>query len=285
MKSGIPAMSIPPMDPLRLNEIKVEPNIANEKFTIHLNNIEVKGLSDLEVQDLRPRLNSLKVRLALLFPKLISTCLFNVNGSIYKLIDVRGEGQARLEYNNVLVRAQLDLAYENRTFKIISSDSPMIDFNTAKIVLTDENKEGLETESTKQVTASELGPLLFWVLADHIVQDIDEYLLKYFNNNLLLFKVPETFKPAITWLMNRSGFVNGGSNNNEGPSGFGFTSIHNVPLLNPFPFLNQWINSIHSGFSRPFHHPIIKNHHHHHGQHGPRISHQSDSNENRKFSP
>ncbi|OTF72590.1 hypothetical protein BLA29_002609 [Euroglyphus maynei] len=231
MKSGVPSMSIPPLDPLRLDEIKVEPHIGNEIFTIKLNNIQVEGLSDLDIQDIRPKLNVLKVRFALLFPKMTASCHFKVNGTIYNVINVNGEGDGKLEYDDVLVRTQLNLVHENKTFRIASCDPPLIDFNTAKIVLSNHNDTGI---------ASELGPLLFWVLADHVVQEIDQYLLKYVNNNMLLFKVPESFNPAVTWLLNRSSSQSSSSSSQQIP-----------PILSPFPILNHWINSLSNNLNRP----------------------------------
>lgn len=238
MRTGIPAMSIPPLDPLRLRPIRVDPTYGgNDVFTIFLNDIEVHGLSDFDIQDLRPKLNALKVRLAFMFPKLKATCHFAVNGSVYQVVDVSGEGHAELEYSDVLFRTQLSLLHENNTFQIDPrSDPPLIDFANAKIKLT---KRGAN-ESTETGMASELGPLLFWVLADHVVQEVDEYLLKYVNNNMLLFKVPESFTPVVTWLMHRSSVAQ----NHLGMSPF------QIGRFSPFPFLNHWINSL-SNFNRP----------------------------------
>lgn len=191
MKSGVPSLSIPPLDPLRLKTIKVEPHIGADVFTIQLNDIEVDGLSEVEIQDLRPKLNALKVRLSLLFPKLTTKCHFTVNGSLYGVIDVGGEGDAVMEYTEVLVRTQLNLIHENNTFQIGSSDPPLVDFAGSQIKLLKEGEEDQNRTEKNSGVASELGPLLFWVLADHVVQEVSDYLLKYVNNNMLLFKVTE----------------------------------------------------------------------------------------------
>lgn len=107
-----------------------------------------------------------------------------MNGSVYQVVDVQGEGHAELEYTDVLFRTQLNLIHENQTFQIATSDPPLVDFSGAKINLTKAGTKGVESGM-----ASELGPLLFWVLADHVVQEVDDYLLKYVNNQMLLFKV------------------------------------------------------------------------------------------------
>src|SRR5699024_1211686 len=121
---------------------------------------------------------------------------FTVNGSVYQVVDVRGEGHAELEYSDVLFRTQLNLLHENNTFQISTSDPPLVDFASAKIRLT---RIGAN-DTTETGVASELGPLLFWVLADHVVQEVDECMLKYVNNNMLLFKVLYLVLFESVWL-------------------------------------------------------------------------------------
>lgn len=190
MRTGIPALSIPPLDPLRLKPIRVEPTIGGDRFTLSLNDIELEGLSDFDIHDLRPKLNALKVRLALLFPKVKAALHFTVNGSLYgNVVEVAGEGHADLEYTDVLFRTQLNLVHENNSFQVATGDPPLVDFAGAKIRLSRLGVAGGSNESVEAASSGELSPLLFWILADHVVQEVDQYLLKYVNSNMLLFKV------------------------------------------------------------------------------------------------
>lgn len=255
MKSGIPSMGIPPLDPLRLKPIKVEPKIGNDLFTIHLNDIETSGMSNVEIQDLKPKLNALKVRVSLLFPELTTDCQFSVNGSIYKMINVQGEGHAKLIYSDVMFRTQMSLDFTNQTLQIQNSDPPLVDFSTASIKLFQNGNSNVTSEIGM---ASEFGPLLFWVLADHIVQEVDDYLLKHINTHMLNFKVPEDFNPLVTWFMNRSGSVGGSSSFGNGH--FPGNGPHMMPpfgRFSPLPLLNHWITSL-SGF-RPQPNPMLAN--------------------------
>lgn len=188
MRTGVPALSIPPLDPLRLKPVRVEPVIGGDRFTLSLNDIELEGLSDFDIHDLRPKLNALKVRLALLFPKVKANCHFTVNGTVYSVVEVAGEGHAEMEYTDVLFRTQLNLVHENNSFQVATSDPPLVDFAGAKIRLSRPGVGG-GNETAEAAMSSELSPLLFWILADHVVQEVDQYLLKYVNSNMLLFKV------------------------------------------------------------------------------------------------
>lgn len=189
MRTGIPALSIPPLDPLRLKPIRVEPTVGGDRFTLSLNDLQLEGLSDFDIHDLRPKLNALKVRLAILFPRVKATCHFTVNGSVYgNVVEVAGEGHAELEYTDVLFRTQLNLVHENSTFQVATSDPPLVDFASAKIRLSRLGGVAGGNESA-EAGSSELSPLLFWILADHVVQEVDQYMLKYVNSNMLLFKV------------------------------------------------------------------------------------------------
>jgi hypothetical protein len=45
-----------------------------------------------------------------MLPKLIANCHYKANGSIYQVFDVSGEGFGELEYSDVLLRTQVNLA-------------------------------------------------------------------------------------------------------------------------------------------------------------------------------
>ncbi|XP_054164789.1 uncharacterized protein LOC128962438 [Oppia nitens] len=209
MKSGIPSMAIPPLDPLRLDRINLEPTIGGDPFNIVLSDLQITGISDFQLRELKPKLNALKFRVALMMPKLTANCQYSANGTVYQVFDVRGEGYGQLEYTDVLLRTQVNLALDNGTFRVTTADPPLVDFHRVKVNLKRLDGQPVPadqsvSEATGAHVAHELGPLLFWMLADHVVEEIDYYVAKYINNALIPFKVPETFKPVVTWLMNRN---------------------------------------------------------------------------------
>lgn len=122
---GIPSMGIPSLDPLRLGKINLEPTIGGDPFDIILNNISIHGISDFELRELKPKLSALKFRVAVLFSKVTADCHYTVNGSIYQVFDVNGDGIAQLEYHDVLLRTQVNLALDNGTLRITTADPPL----------------------------------------------------------------------------------------------------------------------------------------------------------------
>jgi len=191
---------------LTLPDTKLQPIVGGDKFDVKLKQIKIGGLSSFILKDLTPKLTQLRFRIALLFPKLVADCNFVVNGSIYEVFLLNGAGTATVEYNDVLVRTTVNLELVNGTLRITTADPPMVDFQSTKMKL--KNYDGRETsvehgQSPVQNMASELGPLLFWMLADQVVEEIDYYAAKYVNDAIKGFEVPEWFKPMVTWLVRR----------------------------------------------------------------------------------
>jgi hypothetical protein len=195
-------MAIPPLDPLRLDRIHLEPTIGGDPFNIQLSDVQIHGISDFQLRELKPKLNALKFRVALMVPKVTATCRYSANGTIYKVLDVSGEGTGELAYTDVLLRTQVNLALENGTLRVTTADPPLVDFHRATVKLrrigavadgaqkggVDGGDEGQDLGVDPHV-AHELGPLLFWMLADHVVEEIDYYAAKFVNNALVPFKV------------------------------------------------------------------------------------------------
>ena len=210
LKTGIPELEIPSLDPLKLNELKMQPTIGGDPYDIHLTNLKISGLSNFYLKDLTPKLTQLRFRISLLFPKLIADADYVVNGSIYEVFNVKGRGSATLEYTDVVLRTSVNLELKNGTLKVTTADPPMVDFANTKMMLksADQPDKQNAVDSSLHLMsstnmASELGPLLFWMLADHVVDEIDYYAAMYVNDQIKNFQVPESFKPMVTWLMRR----------------------------------------------------------------------------------
>ncbi|KAI1292889.1 hypothetical protein HDE_06770 [Halotydeus destructor] len=206
VRTGVPEMDIPSMDPLTMSRINLKPMIGGDDFDVKLKNVRVAGLSTFYLKDLTPKLAQLRFRISLLFPKITIDCQYAVNGSIYDVFDLHGTGTSSLEYNDVLVRTTVYLELNNGTLRITTADPPMVDFASTRITF--KNSDGRENtveqgHSTAQNMASELGPLLFWMLADHVVEEVDFFAAKFVNDAIKNFQVPDTFKPMVTWLVRR----------------------------------------------------------------------------------
>ncbi|RWS17867.1 hypothetical protein B4U79_08052 [Dinothrombium tinctorium] len=201
VKSGIHPMGIPSMDPLRLERIHLEPTIGGDPFDITLKNVRIHGLSSFIVRDLTPKLSELRFRISIIFPTLVAECHYAVNGSIYDVLDVHGTGFGTMEYDDVLLRTSVNMESINGSLKIISADPPYVDY--AKTMITLKSNDGRVTSGLSSI-ANELGPVLFWMLADQVVEEVDSYIATFLNEAIKSFKLPANFKPVVTWLIKRN---------------------------------------------------------------------------------
>lgn len=216
LRTGVPELGIPSLDPLKFSEkLNLQPSIGGDPYDIELRNLRISGISNFYLKDLTPKLTQLRFRISLLFPKIIADADYVVNGSIYEVFDVKGAGVASLEYTDVVLRTTVNLELKNGTLRITTADPPMVDFANTKINLKagDARTNQVDSAVTHNNMASELGPLLFWMLADHVVDECDYYAATYVNDAIKSFAVPDSFKPMVTWLIRRrtqtlSGFSN-----------------------------------------------------------------------------
>lgn len=200
ISTGIPILNIPCLDPLEIEQIKLEPLIGNDPFKIVLTNFKLQKLSKYTIKDVIAYLNELRFKMTIMFPKLEANCAYLVNGTLYDVFDAHGSGFGTIEYYNVLIRINVNLNLINETLSIASVDPPFVDYSRSMISL--KSDEGKLSSSGSLV--SEIGPILFWMLADEVVQKLDDYSYFYLNQVLKTFKLPANFKPTVTWLLKRT---------------------------------------------------------------------------------
>lgn len=199
--SGLPEMNIPRIDPLQMNRLQLEPLIGGDPFRIQLKNLKVNGLSNYLVREVTSKLSELRFKVALMFPKIEGECQYAVNGTLYEVLDVHGTGTALMEYTHVMVRTTVNMDLNNGSLSIASADPPYVDFSRSDIVL--KSSDG-RTSVPANSFSGELGPILFWMLADEVVGNLSRYTTVYLNETIKSLNVPSTFKPAVTWLVKRT---------------------------------------------------------------------------------
>lgn len=197
--SGIPILNIPSLDPLKIDQIKLTPLIGSDPFQIILTNFKIEGLSKYIIKDISSRLNELRFKMTLMFPNLEANCAYSVNGTLYDVFETHGAGLGKIEYFNVLVRININLNFFNESLSIASVDPPFVDYSRSIISL-----KSTDGQISSNDIVSELGPILFWMLADELVEAINQYSSTYLNHVLKTFKLPSNFKPTITWLIKRA---------------------------------------------------------------------------------
>ncbi|GBM92088.1 hypothetical protein AVEN_79688-1 [Araneus ventricosus] len=184
MKTGMDEPLGEVLDPVRLDDMQLQPLVAGEVFDVKMNQITVGGLSDYKITQLESQLNESRIKIGIHYPKLYANCLFRANGSLYEIFKVTGSGNATIIFNEVHARTVLYLTKDNGVLQVTSADQPYVDFKRAEILFRDEEaKEDAEPIKAESV-ATQLGPLYFWVLTANAVDKIDYPLALYFNKAL-----------------------------------------------------------------------------------------------------
>ncbi|GFU35100.1 uncharacterized protein NPIL_574051 [Nephila pilipes] len=184
MKTGMDEPLGEILDPVRLDDMQLQPLVAGEVFDVKMNQITVGGLSEYKITQLESQLNESRIKIGIHYPKLYANCLFRANGTLYEIFKVTGKGNATIIFNEVHARTVLYLTKDNGVLQVTSADQPYVDFSSAEILFLDEDaKEGAEPVKAESV-ATQLGPLYFWVLTANAVDKIDYPLALYFNQAL-----------------------------------------------------------------------------------------------------
>lgn len=184
MKTGMDEPAGEILDPVRLDDMQLQPLVAGEVFDVKMKQITVGGLSDYRVTQLESQLNESRIKVGIHYPKLYANCLFSANGTLYEIFKVTGRGNATIVFNEVHARTVLYLTKDNGVLQVTSADQPYVDFSSAEILFRDEDAaEGSEPVKAESV-ATQLGPLYFWVLTANAVDKIDYPLALYFNKAL-----------------------------------------------------------------------------------------------------
>ncbi|XP_015788600.1 uncharacterized protein LOC107365581 [Tetranychus urticae] len=241
LKTGLSDLDIPSVDPYRVDKIHFEPLISGDPFVIYLKNFRLTGLSNFMVRELSSKLSELRFKIGLLFPKLEAECQYAVNGTLYSVLDVHGSGIGTLEYTDVLVRTTVNLDLTNGTLSLSSADPPFVDFSKSTISL--KSVDGRMNLPSNSISG-EVGPVLFWMLADELVQSLQPHASAYINSVVKKFSVPSKFKPAVTWLVKR---------NSPSSANFLFTRFSPISLLSN---VIHAISSVKHGINLPI---VIEN--------------------------
>ncbi|XP_015918162.2 uncharacterized protein [Parasteatoda tepidariorum] len=191
MKTGMDEPLGEVLDPVKLDDMQLQPLVAGQVFDVKMKKITVGGLSDFKITQLESQLSDSRIKVGIHYPKLTANCLFNANGSLYEIFKVTGKGNATIIFNDVYARTVLYLTKDDGVLQVTTADQPYVDFKSAEILFLDEEApEGSEPIKAESV-ATQLGPLYFWVLTANAVDKIDYPLALYFNKALQGFPLSD----------------------------------------------------------------------------------------------
>lgn len=185
------------LDPVRLDDMQLQPLVAGEVFDVKMKKITVTGLSDYRVTQLESQLSENRIKVGIHYPKLSANCLFGANGTLYEIFKVIGKGNATIIFNEVHARTVLYLTKENNVLQVSTADQPYVDFSSAEILFRDEDAPESAQPIKAESVATQLGPLYFWVLTANAVDKIDYPLAEYFNKALKEFPLSDFLEGHI----------------------------------------------------------------------------------------
>ncbi|XP_071439966.1 protein takeout-like [Hetaerina americana] len=101
LKDGLPKYHIPRLEPLHVEEIKIN---QDEKSGVGINlvakNVDIHGVSEGELRDIRIQLDPTSFKLSIFFPRIEIMSKYNVNGKIL-ILPIQGDGNANITMVNL----------------------------------------------------------------------------------------------------------------------------------------------------------------------------------------
>ncbi|KAL6428596.1 hypothetical protein ACFW04_007905 [Cataglyphis niger] len=104
LKTGIPALQIPPCEPLRVPQIEISQAVGPISITSTYTDIEVQGGTNFTLKSVKIDIDKDRVRLKLYLPRLEMIAHYNMNGRIM-LLPITGNGLARGNFTDIEVIA------------------------------------------------------------------------------------------------------------------------------------------------------------------------------------
>ncbi|XP_035208656.1 uncharacterized protein LOC118183288 [Stegodyphus dumicola] len=115
MKSGIPSINMPVLDPLHLQnlDINVHENLAT--MTLKIKEITVTDLSTFQVPHIYPDLESFFLEVNLTLPQVSSWGKYYLDGKLLKIFPLRGDGNFKINLTVAEIGGVGQLKFVNKT--------------------------------------------------------------------------------------------------------------------------------------------------------------------------
>ncbi|KAH8420923.1 hypothetical protein KR222_009836, partial [Zaprionus bogoriensis] len=106
LMEGMPELFIPPMEPLRVPEIKMDQDSGAIYLHSTYKNVKITGISKHKLNDLRIDPSQLKFVFSMTFPKLYLESEYSIKGKIM-MMPLLGDGNCKLELMNISMQTEL----------------------------------------------------------------------------------------------------------------------------------------------------------------------------------
>nr|XP_004923017.2 uncharacterized protein LOC101744925 [Bombyx mori] len=107
LKTGIPEVNIPPLDPFMVPTLKLDRTAPNLRLKATIKQTKAFGGSNFKIEKLKINLNNKYTgEIKMVFPKLMVVADYDVRGSRILTLDINGKGKLRGEFTGITVVAK-----------------------------------------------------------------------------------------------------------------------------------------------------------------------------------
>jgi len=114
MSTGIPEAGLPPLDPMRLDNVEL--NLAGA--VVSFNNVTAIGLSNHEARNVQYDRNTRTMMMTLALPKLTTSGEYVLKGKVLNIEGLDSKGPYQNEYSGVSVQGEAEVEQNGNSIKI-----------------------------------------------------------------------------------------------------------------------------------------------------------------------
>jgi len=187
MPTGIPALGLPPMDPLEVGDQAISHSDSKVQVDFKITNPTVVNLSKFKVNSLNTDLINLKLQISLGFPSIIATAVYDLKGKAFSILPIFGNGNARFTANDLKIDTTASISLIDHKFQLTSFQH---DLSFSSINLNLENLVGGGAlGDVINGLLNYFGPKLFEMKKADIQRALDQIIIKEINSKLRDFDI------------------------------------------------------------------------------------------------
>lgn len=198
MKTGIPELNLPPLDPFKLDAFTFTQREGNVVVNAKFNNVKVRGVSDFKTNYIRVNPTTLTLEVDLNLPRLLINGNYTMDGKLF-LLDIVGQGPFYSVLDGITAHGVGTVSANNQNKLKISN--VLVDFKVLKMNTLLENLfDGTNPilAETINVFVNENGHEILSEIQPEVARQINQLVDKVMNDAFSQI-------PADTILVNTQG--------------------------------------------------------------------------------
>nr|NP_001299085.1 uncharacterized LOC106118234 precursor [Papilio xuthus]BAM18282.1 takeout/JHBP like protein [Papilio xuthus] len=186
LKSGIPEVNVPALDPFTVPTLKLDRTASNLRLKATLRNMKALGGSNFKIEKFKLNLNNkylAEVRLSI--PKLVVAGDYDVRGSRILTVDINGKGKLRGNFSAIYVVAKgpaKPIVKDNVEYLQVDKVITKVKIGHGHIALDDSDSPAAASSAATFFNAS---PGIVLDILNPLVEETTAAVLKAFLNKIL----------------------------------------------------------------------------------------------------